>query len=180
MRLFCARQQPSATGPISPTTLFAAAYLGVWALFSVAAAALQALLTGLHLVSAATLTLGDRRAAGILLIAAGLYQATPLKRLCLAQCRSPLSFLMGHWRPGWRGALGMGAEHGLYCLGCCWLLMALLFVGGVMNLGWVAVLAVLVLIEKVTPIGPRGAWAIGVGAVLAGAGMLATSAWGGR
>jgi len=107
-----------------------------------------------------------------LLVLAGLYQLTPLKRACLDQCRSPLSFVTRLWRPGWRGAVRLGLAHGAYCIGCCWLLMALLFVGGVMNLAWVAVLAVLVLIEKVAPIGVRGAQAIGIVAIAAGIFLL--------
>jgi predicted metal-binding membrane protein len=100
--------------------------------------------------------------AGVL-IAAGLYQLSPLKALCLAHCRAPASFLSQHWRPGAAGALRLGAMHGAYCVGCCWVLMALLFVGGVMNLVWIAVLAVLVLAEKLAP---RGEW-IGRGAGVA-------------
>jgi predicted metal-binding membrane protein len=80
---------------------------------------------------------------------AGIYQLSPLKRRCLAQCRSPLSFIARHWRTGAGGAFVMGVRHGAWCVGCCWLLMALLFVGGVMNLAWIAALAVLVLAEKV-------------------------------
>jgi hypothetical protein len=90
--------------------------------------------------------------AGIL-AAAGLWQLTPIKRVCLQHCRSPLSFLLGRWRPGRRGAFRMGLEHGAYCLGCCWFLMALLFFGGVMNLYWIAGLAVFVLLEKTLPLG---------------------------
>jgi predicted metal-binding membrane protein len=86
---------------------------------------------------------------------AGVYQLTPLKDACLRRCQSPLGFLLGHWRDGVRGALGMGVRHGAFCLGCCWALMALLFVGGVMNLAWVAALAVFVLAEKALA---RGRW----------------------
>ena len=90
---------------------------------------------------------------GALLIAAGAYQMTPLKQACLQHCRSPVHFLSGHWRKGAGGAFRMGLGHGLYCLGCCWVLMALLFVGGVMNLLWIAALAAFVLLEKVIPRG---------------------------
>jgi predicted metal-binding membrane protein len=90
--------------------------------------------------------------AGIL-IAAGLWQLTPLKAVCLRHCRTPLGFLIGNWRAGRLGALRMGLEHGAYCLGCCWFLMALLFFGGVMNLYWIAGLAVYVLLEKTIPHG---------------------------
>ena len=90
-----------------------------------------------------------------LLFAAGLYQFSPYKQTCLRHCRSPAHFLSSHWRPGHLGAIRMGIEHGAFCVGCCWALMALLFVGGIMNLLWIAGLAVLVLIEKVVL---RGEW----------------------
>ena len=86
---------------------------------------------------------------GIALISAGIYQWTPLKGACLQHCQSLLQFISQHWRPGTTGAFRMGWEHGLYCLGCCWILMCLLFVGGVMNLLWIAGLALFVLLEKV-------------------------------
>ncbi len=162
---------PPRPGVVSPTLVFAGSYLIVWFLFSLLAAALQGLLIKLGVVSAAALAVGDRRLAGALLIAAGLYQVTPLKQACLDRCRSPLSFVMRLWRPGWRGAVRLGVIHGLYCLGCCWMLMALLFVGGVMNLAWVAALALIVLIEKVAPIGAWGSRALGV-AVIAAGGLL--------
>jgi predicted metal-binding membrane protein len=90
---------------------------------------------------------------GLLLLAAGIFQWTPLKSTCLTQCRSPLGFLLTEWREGTWGALVMGFRHGMYCVGCCWVLMALLFVAGVMNLLWVAAIAALVLVEKVLPRG---------------------------
>ena len=109
--------------------------------------------------------------AGIL-AAAGLWQLTPIKRVCLQHCRSPLRFLLGRWRPGRRGAFRMGLEHGAYCLGCCWFLMALLFFGGVMNLYWIAGLAVFVLLEKTLPLGPWVGRLAGLLLIL-GAGALA-------
>lgn len=114
----------------------------------------------------------------MLLLVAGVFQWTPLKRACLVVCRSPLGFVMRHWREGRRGALGMGVRHGLYCLGCCWALMALLFVAGVMNLVWVAMLAVAVLIEKVAPRGDLVGRIAGVALVAAGLWLLAVSAGG--
>ena len=93
--------------------------------------------------------------ASAFLIAAGAYQLSPLKAACLRQCRSPAAFLSRHWRPGSGGAVRLGLLHGVYCLGCCWLLMALLFVGGVMNLLWVVTLTAIVAIEKLVP---RGDW----------------------
>jgi predicted metal-binding membrane protein len=92
---------------------------------------------------------------GGLLIAAGIFQWMPLKNACLRQCRSPLGFLMTGWREGWRGAFEMGLKHGMYCTGCCWILMALLFVAGVMNIWWIAILTVFVLVEKIVP---QGLW----------------------
>ena len=107
-----------------------------------------------------------------LLIAAGIYQFTPLKEACLKTCQSPLGFLMHHWRPGWRGALMMGLEHGLFCLGCCWVLMGLLFFGGVMSLYWIAGITFFVLLEKVIPLGNLGGRIAGGAMILIGLLML--------
>jgi predicted metal-binding membrane protein len=166
--LYAAFARGARGAALAPTSVFAGVYGLLWAAFSAVAATAQLILIRQGLVSAATLRLGDGRIAGGLLVLAGLYQLTPLKRACLEQCRSPLSFVTRLWRPGWIGAARLGLAHGAYCIGCCWLLMTLLFVGGVMSLPWVAVLAVLVLIEKVAPIGERGAMAIGVLAIAAG------------
>ena len=138
-------------GRLPPISVFTLAYVGVWTGFSAAAALAQALLVASGLVGAMTLAVGEARVAGALLLLAGLYQLIPLKRACLDQCRSPLSFIMRWSRPGIAGALRLGTLHGLYCLGCCWALMLLLFVGGVMNLAWIAALALLVLVEKIAP-----------------------------
>ena len=138
-------------GAVPASLAFALTYLLIWTFFSALAALLQAALVSAGLVSAMALTLGDRRIAGALLILAAAWQLSPLKTSCLAACRSPLDFLMRLWRPGLRGAVRLGAAHGLYCLGCCWSLMLLLFVGGVMNLAWIAGLALLVLVEKLAP-----------------------------
>jgi predicted metal-binding membrane protein len=135
--------------------LFASGYLLVWAIFSLAATVLQRALAGLLLLSP-MMELTSRSAAAAFLILAGLYQITPLKRVCLHMCRSPISFLFGHWRPGSSGALQMGIEHGLYCVGCCWALMLLLFVGGVMNLYVIAALTTMVAIEKIARAGEYG------------------------
>jgi predicted metal-binding membrane protein len=112
------------------------------------------------------------RPAAVLLILAGIYQFSPLKLACLRSCRSPLAFLLGAWRPGLGGAFAMGLRHGVLCLGCCWALMALLFVGGVMNVPWVAALAVAVAIEKLAPGGERIATWLGVGLILVGTARL--------
>jgi predicted metal-binding membrane protein len=147
-------------GGVAPTTAFAAGYLLAWLGFSVAAVAAHYALEGLGLVRAMMMSSQSRWLSAGVLIAAGLYQLSPLKSVCLRQCRSPAQFLSRHWRPGTLGALRLGALHGAYCVGCCWALMALLFVGGVMNLAWIAAIALLVLVEKAFPGGPwigRGA-----------------------
>ncbi len=130
-----------------PVTVFGAGYLVVWGGFSVVAAVAQWFLHRAQLLSpmmaSSSVVLG-----GILLLIAGIFQFTPLKRSCLTRCRAPLDFITAHWREGWRGAFIMGLEHGLFCLGCCWALMALLFVLGVMNLLWIALLTILVGLEK--------------------------------
>lgn len=142
---------PSAHARTAHTLLFALTYLLVWTAFSALAASAQAVLVGSGVVSAASLSLGSRTLAAGLLAAAGVYELTAAKRLCLDKCQSPLLFMMRHFRPGAAGAVRLGIVHGLYCLGCCWALMLLLFVGGVMNLAWVAVLGVVVLGEKFAP-----------------------------
>lgn len=129
---------------------FAGGYLIVWISFALAATILQYGLEQALVMSMAMRTTSSLLAGGIL-VGAGIYQLTPLKQACLRHCRSPLDFIMARWRRGTRGALVMGCEHGAYCLGCCWGLMALLFVGGVMNLVWIAVLSLYVLAEKVLP-----------------------------
>ena len=148
---------------------FAGGYVIVWAAYSVAAAALQALLQQRMLLSSDLAATSTWLGAALLAVA-GVYQLSPLKDACLFRCRSPLGFLLSRWRDGVAGAVGMGLRHGAYCLGCCWALMALLFVGGVMNLAWVAVLAVFVLAEKVLPQGP---WLSRVGGVL----LIVWAAW---
>ena len=126
---------------------FVAAYIATWTAFSVVATLLQWGLLEATLVSP-MMDASSPMLGGVLLIAAGVYQFTPQKDACLSKCQSPLIFLSAHWRRGARGAFVMGAQHGLYCLGCCWLLMLLLFVLGVMNLVWVALLSAFVLLEK--------------------------------
>ena len=113
--------------------------------------------------------LGSRGIAAALLVAAGLYQWTPFKQSCLRRCRSPLDFVMAYWREGAWGSFLMGMRHGGFCLGCCWLIMLLLFVGGVMNLAWVAGLALFVLVEKLAPAGHWIGRAAGVALVAWGA-----------
>jgi predicted metal-binding membrane protein len=159
----CRRAQANGQGAgVAPTWAFAAGYLLVWLGFSVAAAAAQRALQESGLLSTATLGSQNRWFSAAVLAAAGLYQLTPLQGACLGHCRAPASFLSRHWRPGTWGAVRLGAMHGGYCVGCCWLLMALLFVAGVMNLVWIAVLTVLVLAEKLLPGGRWTGRAVGL------------------
>jgi predicted metal-binding membrane protein len=153
----------------APTALFVLGYLVVWTVYSVGAALAQAGLHAAALLSPAMAATSPLLAGGLLVVA-GVFQWTPLKRACLAACRSPLPFLMTGWREGRGGAFVMGLHHGLYCLGCCWALMALLFVAGIMNLLWVAAIAVAVLMEKVVPRGDLVGRLAGV--ALVGAGVL--------
>jgi predicted metal-binding membrane protein len=132
--------------------LFASGYLLVWCGFSLAATFLQWGLAEAGLLSV-TMAFRNETLAGTVLAFAGLYQWTPLKDICLRHCRSPTDFLVRHWRQGALGAVLTGMRHGIFCFGCCWMLMALLFVGGLMNLAWVAVIALLVLLEKTIPWG---------------------------
>lgn len=152
-----------------PTGSFALGYLAVWLAFSIAATALQAAAEGAGLLHGMMMWSTAPWLSAALLIAAGLYQLSSLKHVCLKHCRSPVAFLSGHWRNGPAGAFRMGVDHGAYCLGCCWSLMALLFVGGVMNLVWIAGLAVFVLIEKLAPGGPWLGRAGGMVMIAAGA-----------
>ncbi len=149
---------------------FLGGYLAAWAAFSVVAATAQWALEAAGLVSATMMTLIDTWPGGLVLIAAGLFQFTPLKAKCLEHCRSPAKFLSERRRPGAVGAFRMGVEHGIYCLGCCWFLMALLFVGGIMNLLWIVGLAAIVALEKLMPRGELISKA-------AGAALTAWGAW---
>jgi predicted metal-binding membrane protein len=137
-----------------PTSVFLVGYLVVWAAFSVLATTAQ---WGLHAVSllSPVAAITSPVFGGVLLVAAGIYQWTPLKHVCLSKCRSPMGFVLNEWREGRWGAFLMGLKHGVYCTGCCWSLMALLFVAGVMNLLWVAAIAGFILLEKVAPAGDR-------------------------
>jgi predicted metal-binding membrane protein len=138
---------------VIPAAAFASGYLLTWLLFSLAATALQWSLERAGLMHAMMMWITNSVLSGSFLMAAGIYQLSPLKGICLKHCRSPADYLSRHWRKGRLGAARMGLEHGLYCVGCCWFLMALLFVGGVMNLVWIAGLAIFVLIEKLAPNG---------------------------
>ena len=135
---------------LSATTVFTAGYLVMWGAFSLVAVVAQWALERGELLSDMMMSTSEFLGAGLLL-AAGLWQLTPLKTVCLRHCRSPMSSLATHWRPGVGGAFRMGIEHGVFCLGCCWFLMALLFYGGAMNLVWIIGLALFVLGEKLMP-----------------------------
>ncbi len=143
-----AGRHKSAPSYVPPTAAFMAGYLACWSGFSVIAAAAQVLLIDRAMADPMSLSLHGGALPSAALAVIGLYQLSPLKDRCLSQCRSPAQFLARHYRPGAVGALRLGLIHGAYCVGCCWLLMALLFVGGVMNLAWVAALTLLVAAEK--------------------------------
>jgi predicted metal-binding membrane protein len=160
-----AAQRP---GTVAPSSQFLAGYLLAWGGFSLAAAGAQVAATTTGLLDRMTLSASSTTGA-VLWIAAGLYQLTPLKRACLAQCRSPAAFFARHWHGGPAAALRLGLAHGLFCIGCCGALMALLFVGGAMNLAWAAALAAVVAVEKIVPCGNRVGRLLGVAMI----------AWGG-
>lgn len=155
------------------SAFLAAGYLGAWFAFSVLAAALQYALALSGLISAIMLSSQSAALSAAVLVAAGIYQLSPAKNACLRHCRSPVEFLTRHHRPGRTGAFVMGLEHGTWCVGCCWMLMALLFVGGVMNIAWIALLAVLVLVEKVAPSGVAVGRAVGLLLIVWGAVTIA-------
>jgi len=169
--LFARMMRKEKGAPYVPTGVFALGYVVMWAAFSAIATGAQwgleasGLLSGIMVGTSAVL-------AAALLIAAGVWQLTPLKNACLRHCRSPIGFLSAHWRPGPTGAFRMGLVHGAFCLGCCWFLMALLFYGGVMNLYWIIGLALYILIEKLLPAGVRIGQLTGVALIAWGAVLL--------
>ncbi|MEO7337933.1 MAG: DUF2182 domain-containing protein [Caldimonas sp.] len=159
------RKDKASDAPLIPTASFAMGYVIAWGGFGLAATAVQWGLESARLLSPMLET--THRWIGVaILVAAGLWQLTSLKAVCLRHCRTPLSFLISNWRPGGLGALRMGLKHGGFCIGCCWFLMLLLFFGGVMNLFWIAGLAIFVFVEKILPLGH------GLGR-LAGVGLIA-------
>ncbi len=170
-----ARQAAERRRPFAAAGWFAAGYLSAWLTFSLAAALAQWGLQRAALLDS-MLRLEERRLEAALLIAAGLYQWTTLKSACLASCRGPLAFIaqQGGFRGTPAGAWYLGMRHGLYCLGCCWAVMLLLFVGGIMNLLWIAGLAVLVLVEKIAPRGRIAAMIAGSAFAIAGVWLLLT------
>ena len=163
-----ARKAAAQHNPVAPAFVLVAGYAAMWAIFSLVATAAQ---WGLDRAALLSPMMVSRSAwlGAALLIAAGVYQLTPLKNACLRNCRAPAYFLSRHWRHGRLGAFRMGMRLGAYCLGCCWILMGLLFVGGVMNLLWIAAIAAFVLLEKTMPFGVAGGRAAGAAMILIGA-----------
>ena len=159
--------EASSVGPM----VFLLGYLALWTGFSALAAVAQAFLDQAKLLSSAGVSTSSAL-SGALLVAAGLYQFSPWKYVCLSKCRAPLGFLLTEWRDGWSGAFLMGLRHGLYCVGCCWLVMTILFVAGVMNLAWIAALTAIVLAEKVFPFGRWVSKLTGAVAVCGGCWLL--------
>lgn len=153
------------------TFSFMLGYLTIWTLFSAVATALQGLLHSLALLSSMMVS-SSPILGGVLLVSAGIFQFTPYKNVCLRHCRTPMGFLLTEWRLGNTGAFIMGIRHGYFCVGCCWLIMALLFVAGVMNLLWVAVLAIFVLLEKLMPAGLLVSRTAGTLMIVWGIGLL--------
>lgn len=156
---------------VGPAAILLLGYLLVWAGFSGLATLAQWKLHSAAILSP-TIVSSSAILGGLVLVAAGLFQLSALKRACLVRCRSPLSFLMLEWRDGRWGTLVMGLKHGAYCVGCCWLLMALLFVAGVMNLLWVAAIAVLVFVERVAPKGETLGRIAGAALIVAGIALV--------
>ena len=170
-----ARKRAAAGSAVRATTaLFVFGYLSVWFVVAAAATTLQWVLDEAGLLSK-TMAFGNIILAGTVLVAAGVYQWTPLKDACLRHCHSPFDFLLFHWRDSALGTVASGVRHGLFCRGCRWMLMALLFVGGIMNLAWIAAIALLVLIEKTLPWGRRVSQVTGVVLVAWGAVTLTTT-----
>lgn len=165
------RGSDPAGAPLARAYAFMGGYLLAWAAFSLLATLLQGLLARAALLSPMMDSAHAPFSAALLFVAA-LYQLTPLKQTCLDSCRSPAEFLTRHWRPGLGGALRLGVHHGLYCVGCCWALMLLLFAGGVMSLLWIGGITLYVLAEKLAPLGARGSRYSGVLLLLGGAWLL--------
>ena len=163
-------------GTVLPAVwVFVSGYLLVWTGFSLAAALLQVALEHAGLLTP-MIAWKSNWLNGLLLVAAGAYQLTPLKEVCLNKCRNPVQFFMTHWHPGTAGALRMGITQGAYCLGCCWMLMVLLFAVGVMNLAWVALIAAFVFLEKLLPGGRLASRVAGAALIVLGVAILAAAA----
>jgi predicted metal-binding membrane protein len=161
------RSDESVTAPLLLVYIFAGGYALAWCGFSLPATFAQWALAQATLLTP-MMRLHSAVFCAVLLVLAGAYQWAPIKRGCLSQCRSPVAFFAAHWRTGVASALRLGFRHGLYCLGCCWALMLLLFVGGVMSLGWITALTLVVLLEKLAPFGVRAGRLGGAMLILAG------------
>ncbi len=157
--------------PVAPTAAFVIGYIAMWLIFSLFATIAQWELDQAALLSPMMVS-NSVGLGAVLLIAAGIYQWLPIKDKCLHHCRSPVHFITTHWRQGSIGAFKMGLSHGVFCLGCCWVLMSLLFVGGVMNLLWIAAIMLFILLEKVLPLGDVSGRVMGLLMITAG-GILA-------
>jgi len=166
-----ARKSAAQGTPVAPTSAFVSGYVAMWITFSLFATLAQWGLDQAALLSPRMISNSVGLGAS-LLIAAGIYQWLPIKDKCLRQCRSPAHFIANHWRSGAMGAFRMGVSHGAFCLGCCWALMCLLFVGGVMNLLWIALITIFVLLEKILPFGDVSGRVMGLAMITAG-GLIA-------
>jgi predicted metal-binding membrane protein len=167
-----ARKAATQHNPLAPTSVFVAGYIAMWTIFALVATLAQHALDQAALLSPMMVSTSPRFGAA-LLIAAGVYQFTPLKNACLRNCRAPAHFLSRYWRTGNLGAFRMGLRLGTFCVGCCWILMGLLFVGGVMNLLWIAAIAIFVLLEKTIPFGDVSGRIAGAAMILVGVLSLA-------
>jgi predicted metal-binding membrane protein len=167
-----ATQRRTSTGASVPTWVFAAGYFVVWTAVGILTWTLIQVLSDVAgRLGAAERATWAPIALGAVLVGAGLYQLTPLKQVCLDHCRSPFAFVMQHWRAGYGGAVRMGIAHGLYCLGCCWALFAVLVAAGVMSLAWMLALTLIVFAEKVLPGGQRVSQAVGIAFLVLGVGV---------
>jgi predicted metal-binding membrane protein len=167
-----ARKAAAQHNPLAPTFVFVTGYITMWTVFSLVATIAQYALDRAALLSPMMVSRSAIFGAGLLLVA-GIYQLSPFKNACLRNCRAPTHFLSRYWRTGNLGAFRMGLQLGAYCVGCCWILMGLLFVGGVMNLLWIAAIAIFVLLEKTIPLGDVGGKFAGAAMILVGALSLA-------
>jgi predicted metal-binding membrane protein len=174
--LFAALERKRPAAATARTAFFVAGYFAIWTVFSVAAAAAQTALSHAGLVSM-QMAVTTALLAGSIFILAGIYEFTPLKERCLVHCRSPLEWIPRHMRPGRMGAFRMGMEHGAYCVGCCWVLMLVLFAVGVMNLVWVAAIAAAVLTEKLLPAGRLFSRIVGTALVAWGVFLIGDPLW---
>jgi predicted metal-binding membrane protein len=168
------QNDPAVRSPAVRMWGFTAGYILAWSAFSAVVTLLQWRLAAAALLSPMMVS-ASPWLGGAILVVTGVYQWTPFKHACLRHCRSPLAFLAEHWRPGMPGAMRLGLQHGLYCVGCCWALMLLLFVGGVMSLLWIACVTAFILLEKLAPYGAQGGRLSGLALVLAGTWVLVSA-----